>query len=79
MAGLVPVPVRTMYSASKFAITGFGKALRAEVKQYGIDVIQIYPGYVSTNISNNAMTGKGEAFGKKDSNIASGLSVEICV
>ena len=51
MAGLVGVPVRTMYSASKFALSGFGKSLRAEVKPHGIDVIQIYPGYVNTNIS----------------------------
>ena len=79
MAGLVPVPVRTMYSSSKFALSGFGKSLRAEVKPFGIDIIQIYPGYISTNISSNAMTGTGEKFAKKDSNIESGLSVTDCV
>ena len=38
VSGLMGVPVRTMYSASKFAMDGFGKALRCEVKQYGITV-----------------------------------------
>ena len=71
--------MRTLYSASKYAMSGFGKALRAEVKPFGIDVIQIYPGYVNTNLSNNAFTGTGEAFGKKDPNTASGISVEDCV
>ena len=31
-SGLVGLPVRTMYSASKFGLSGFGKALRSEVK-----------------------------------------------
>ena len=79
LSGIFALPVRTMYSASKFALSGFGKALRAEVKPFGISVIQIYPGYVNTNISNNAMTGSGEAFAKKDSNIAGGLNVDNCV
>lgn len=32
IAGLIGVGVRTCYSASKFAIAGFSKALRSEVK-----------------------------------------------
>ena len=40
------VPVRTMYCASKYAMDGFSKSLRAEVKQYGISVTSVYPGYV---------------------------------
>ena len=47
------------YSASKFALDGFGKALQAEVAQFNINVLQIYPGYVKTNISKNALTGNG--------------------
>jgi len=57
LAGLVGVSVRTVYSGSKFALTGFSKALRSEVKPHGISVSMIYPGYVQTNISNNACTG----------------------
>ena len=51
------MPVRTMYSATKFGLSGFGKALRAEVKQFGVNVLNVYPGYVQTNISKNAVTG----------------------
>jgi short-subunit dehydrogenase len=36
ISGLMGVPVRTMYCASKFAMDGFSKALRSEVKHYGI-------------------------------------------
>ena len=73
-SGIFGLPVRTLYSCTKFGLSGFGKALRSEVKGDGIHVLQIYPGYVSTNISKNAMTGNGEKFGKLDSNIKSGLS-----
>ena len=79
LSGIAGLPVRTMYSASKFAIRGFANGLRAEMKPYGIDVINIYPDYVQTNISSNAMTGDGQKFGKLDSNIAKGITVQNCV
>ena len=37
----------------------------------------MYPSYVQTNISKNAATGTGEAFGKLDENIGSGLPVAV--
>ena len=79
VAGLLGVPVRSYYSASKFALDGFGKALQGELSDKKISILQCYPGYVQTNISNNAMVGKGVAFGKTDSNIANGLTVEAAV
>ena len=42
--------MRSVYSATKFALTGFSKALRAEVKPFGMKVTVIYPGYVKTDI-----------------------------
>lgn len=36
IAGLMGVPVRTMYCASKFAMDGFSKALRHEVAEHDI-------------------------------------------
>jgi dehydrogenase/reductase SDR family protein 7B len=38
-SGIVGLPVRTMYSASKFGLSGFGNALRSEVKLNGIQVL----------------------------------------
>ena len=73
------VPVRTLYCASKFAMDGFSKSLRAEVSRHGISVTQVYPAYVQTNISKNAATGSGQAFGKVDDNIGSGMPVETAV
>lgn len=42
-AGLVGLYGYTAYSATKFALRGFGEALRAEVKPLGIRVSIVYP------------------------------------
>ena len=73
------VPVRTMYCASKYAMDGFSKSLRAEMRQFGIKVTAVHPSYVQTNISKNATTGSGEAFGKLDDNIKRGIPVDVAV
>ena len=78
LSGIVGLPSRTLYSSSKFALSGFGKALRAEVKGDGIHVLNIYPSYIQTNVSANAMLGSGETFGKTDSNIGKGMPVAEC-
>ncbi len=77
VSGLMGVPVRTLYCASKFAMDGFSKSLRPEVKPSGINITQVYPSYVSTNISKNAATGSGQSFGKVDDNIQGGMPVDI--
>jgi len=71
------VPVRTLYCASKYAMDGFSKSLRAEVAQHNIKVTAVYPSYVQTNISKNATTGTGQAFGKLDENIKKGMPVDV--
>ncbi len=78
VSGIFGTPVRTLYCASKFGFSGFGKALRSEVMADGIHILQVYPGYVSTNISKNAMSGSGDKFGKVDSDIKNGMSVGEC-
>ena len=60
VAGLIGTGFRTMYSAAKFGTAGFFKALRAEVKQYNIGITNIYPEFVKSNISKNALLGGGE-------------------
>ena len=54
LAGLVGVPTRTGYSASKHAMNGFFDSLRIELAGSGVDVTMIYPGFVSTGIRENA-------------------------
>lgn len=51
------VPCRTFYSASKFGLDGFSKALCAEVCDKNVTVTNIYPAYVKTELSKNAMLG----------------------
>lgn len=65
-----------MYSASKFGLDGFGKSLQSELQDKNVYVTQIYPAYVSTNISKNAILGNGELLGKVDDNIKKGIPVE---
>ncbi|MDC7241532.1 MAG: SDR family oxidoreductase [Spirochaetales bacterium] len=76
VAGKFSTPLRTTYSASKMALQGFYDGLRAEVHDKGIQVNFIVPGFVRTNISINAMDGKGGKHGEMDPNQESGISPE---
>ncbi len=49
IAGLQAYPDGGSYSISKFALTGFSKNLREELKAYSIKVTCIYPGAVYTD------------------------------
>ena len=79
VAGKVGVPFRTGYCAVKHAVMGFFDSLRTEVTQHNIKVTTITPGFIRTNISINALSGDGSAFGKEDASIAGGMDVSECV
>ena len=49
-AGLYAKPERSVYNASKWAITGFTKALNTELKEFGIRVTGIHPGKLNTEL-----------------------------
>lgn len=51
-SGLVAKKQRTIYNASKWAITCFTKALYDELKEYNIGVTGIYPAQLSENMEN---------------------------
>lgn len=53
-AGLRPKAERTVYNASKYAITGFTKSLEMELGKYGIGVTGIYPSKIKTKIFEKA-------------------------
>ena len=53
------LPFVTAYHASKFAIEGFTESLRQEIADFGINVILIEPGGVSSNFAMNMKTAKG--------------------
>ncbi|XVX20530.1 SDR family NAD(P)-dependent oxidoreductase [Actinomycetota bacterium] len=48
LAGLMPAPVMTPYTATKWAVVGFSQALRAEATPKGIRVSVLCPAYVET-------------------------------
>eukprot|EP01023_Acetabularia_acetabulum_P045572 TRINITY_DN4627_c0_g1_i16.p2 TRINITY_DN4627_c0_g1~~TRINITY_DN4627_c0_g1_i16.p2 ORF type:complete len:293 (-),score=47.71 TRINITY_DN4627_c0_g1_i16:1846-2673(-) len=78
ISGKVGTPIRTGYSASKFALHGFFEALRAEISQYNIQVTMVCPGYVATNVSFNALAAGGQVYGKFDETQSKGLTAQAC-
>ena len=57
IAGHLPVPFMAIYCATKFAMNAVGKAARIELKAFGINVLTVCPGYVSTDFGANAIRG----------------------
>ena len=50
LTGKTGVPTRTGYAASKHAVQGFFDSLRIELKNTGVDVLVVSPGFVATDI-----------------------------
>jgi short-subunit dehydrogenase len=79
LSGIHGTAIRSMYGSVKGAMDGFFKSLAAETKQDNVHSMVVHPGYVQTNVANNALTGDGSTtFGKTDENIRNGLTVEDC-
>lgn len=76
VAGLLGTQYRATYSAAKGAIHMWANSLRAEVCEQGIGVSVIFPGFVKTNVSFNALNGAGQPQGHQDSAIENGLEPE---
>jgi short-subunit dehydrogenase len=75
--GRLGIALRTSYAASKHALQGWFDSLRAELgSQFSVTVIS--PGYISTNLSNNAITPDGSLYGKTDETTAKGMSPGVC-
>lgn len=78
LAGLIGVPGRTAYSASKFAMGGFFESLRAELKGAGVSVTVAYPGVVATQIRYRGYNAAGEMAGHSGLKEDAAMSVEEC-
>jgi short-subunit dehydrogenase len=78
LAGLIGVPGRTAYSASKFAQTGFFEALRTEMKVHGVSVTTAYPGVVLTQIRQHGLNAQGEALGSSGLKEEGAMTVQEC-
>ncbi|MDO9515527.1 MAG: SDR family NAD(P)-dependent oxidoreductase, partial [Syntrophales bacterium] len=51
LVGRIPFPFESIYSASKFAVTGMVLSLKYEVEPFGIQVALIEPAQVSTTFA----------------------------
>lgn len=78
LAGLVGVPGRTAYSATKFAMNGFFEALRVELAGSGVGVTIAYPGVVATEIRYRGYNAAGQPAGKSGLDERGAMSVEDC-
>lgn len=54
VVGFVPAPYQGIYCASKHALEGYSESLDHEVRQFGIRVSVIEPGFTRTNIAQNS-------------------------
>ncbi|WP_370652475.1 SDR family oxidoreductase [Aquabacterium sp.] len=78
LAGLVGVPGRTAYSATKFAMTGFFEALRIEMLPHGVTVTLTYPGVVATEIRYRGFNAQGQPAGQSGLDERGAMSIEEC-
>lgn len=73
VAGRIGPPLRTAYAAAKHGLIGYMDSLRTEVSlRHDINVTNVLPGSVATNVSRNALTADGSSRGKSDANIDNG-------
>lgn len=59
------VPTRTLYAATKHAMAGFFDSLRIELKDEGVTVTMLYPGFVATDIAERALGPDGQPLGTR--------------
>ena len=74
VAGLLGTQYRGAYGAAKAALHMWANSLRAELYEQGIEVATIFPGFIQTNVSINALTGDGSAQGTMDEATSNGLT-----
>lgn len=70
--------LRSAYAASKFALVGFYESLRLEEEKNNLRVHLVFPGFIRTNISKNAIDAQGNQHGKMDDNQNQGITADEC-
>lgn len=78
MLGLYGIQTRAAYSASKHALKGYFESLRNELINTDVNITLIYPGYINTQITQNALLADGTSFGRMDNAHAKGILPAEC-
>ena len=78
LTGLIGVPTRTGYAASKHAMRGFFDSLRIELEDDSVTVTMVYPGFVATGIRENATGADGKPAKIDPVNQDDVMSVDEC-
>ncbi len=78
LTGKTGVPTRTAYAASKHAMVGFFDSLRIELKDSGVSVTMVYPGFVATEVRKRAIGPDGKPLGKSPVHEEDVMTVESC-
>src|SRR3954471_12967889 len=56
VVGLIPVPFMSLYSSSKHALEGYSESLDHEVREHGVRVLLVEPGFTNTAFDANLAT-----------------------
>jgi len=78
MSGLMGVPSRTAYCASKYALVGFSESLRVELRKSGVTVTIVAPDFVLSEIHKRALDGKGNPLGQSPLKESDIMTAEEC-
>jgi dehydrogenase/reductase SDR family member 7B len=78
LAGVFGTPYRGAYSASKHALKGYFETLGLENEVNNLTVLIVYPGFIDTQISHNALEGDGKPHMKMSETQKQGMSADDC-
>ncbi len=77
-AGVMGIPGRSAYSASKHALHGFFESLKAEHMGCKLNVSFILPGFINTAITAKGLCGDGTPYGKVETSHRLGMTPDEC-
>ncbi len=78
LSGKIGVPLRSGYGAAKHAMTGFLDSLRIELREAGVSVTMIHPGFVTTGSQARNLGADGKILGQMPLKVGAGLSAADC-
>ena len=76
VAGLTPLLGRTGYSASKHALHGLFTSLRCELRDKGVHILIVCPGFIKTNLQAHALGADGRVTDHPQSRVGKQASPE---